>query len=57
MKRKAIIVASGFFFGAFVSFHLNLSEIVAFMLLLFARFWLVRIAFATLPLLSQSLRL
>lgn len=36
MKRKAIIVASGFFFGAFVSFHLNLSGIVAFMLLLFA---------------------
>lgn len=31
MKRKAVLVASGFFFGAFVSFYLEVREIIIFM--------------------------
>lgn len=36
MKRKAVIAASGFFFGAFVSFHLGIAEMIVFMLILLA---------------------
>lgn len=34
MKRKAVIAASGFFFGAFVSYHLGVPEMIIFMILL-----------------------
>lgn len=32
MKRKAVLAASGFFFGAFVCFYLRINEIIIFML-------------------------
>ena len=32
MKRKAVLAAVGFFFGAFVSFYLEFSEVIIFML-------------------------